>query len=996
MAWQLFDRIRGFTRSAGIYQQDRLLQDQPSIDKLISGNQFLDFNQQQALLDQTNLQINRLERYKDYDQMDEVGEASLALDLYADESSIVDPEYKHTVIIKSAHSSVKHALEDLFHNRILIDRIIRAMVRYLVKYGDAPFEIIPTTDRDGVATIKFINVYNFTRVETKYGDLVGFFHQDEMAAEPTFLHPWQVVHFRLTEYGNIYHPYGRCAEFGTRVSTPSGYKNIEDFKPGDDVYCFANNKLVPTKVVAACHSGEKKILKIKTRHFENRCSENHPVMVRQWNLKPFKYGKKWFADLVYKRADEVEIGDELVVPRTPESNNYNILGNIGSMNVVADEKFARLFGFLIGDGWLMRRHGKNTGVEFANGVDSNLNKYYGELLDNYSPNKIRSYKKNGSQSTLVEDATHTCSKDFADFLEKKCGFIQGSYNKRIPQWVYSSPMSVQKEFIRGLIDSDGSSNVDEWKCERLQLELSNYELIKDVKMLLHKMGLKCGQILKRNRDEDTTIIHSQEYDRLDSWTIYFYRSDLFEAAGRHVQHLAGSRGYNSRKKESSKFGKDVIFEPVVSIEDGGTKPTADIQVDHPASNFVADGVVVHNSILEGGRKAFKQLRLMEDAALIYRITRAPEKRLFSIPVGNIPTKEVPEYIQAIARQFKNQRFYDPRTGEFNERYSPLIQEDDFFLPKRPDGSGPAIDILKGAENLDQIADIDYFKKKMVAPMHIPFSRVGIGEGSGENSEKSLASEHSQFAKAVQYVQREIAIGLQKVAICHLAMAGYTAKQIKDFSITMTATNAIDELYRIETWSGRTRVMADLKDLGWFPDVWIVTRFTDLSPDEIQELKTMESQLGSDEGVDEEALGLGGGGGGGGGIDDLLGAEEGEGLDELEGLEAEGEGGEDGEAEDLEDLGLGEKSMYNAYKEKKVLQEHKLQRKRRIIKEFVEKIRNMGMNNGGEKANETSAYENLRMENEFDGLESKSNIGGGVLEEDIKSEAKEEYKKILSE
>ena len=452
--WLAFDRIRALTRTYNVFQAERVFQNQSSLDRLTAGGEFLDFNQQSAILDQTNLQINRLERYKDYEQMDQTGEISLALDLYADEASLVDPERKHTLIIRARNRRLKRELEDLLFNTLQWDTYCRPSVRYLCKYGDMPYEVVLTANRDGVSSLRFMNVYNFTRIETRFGDLVGFFYMDAISPEPQFFHPWQVMHMRLTSFENIYHPYGR-------------------------------------------------------------------------------------------------------------------------------------------------------------------------------------------------------------------------------------------------------------------------------------------------------------------------------------------------------------------------------------------------SVIDGGRKAFKQLRLMEDAALIYRITRAPEKRKFTIPVGLIPPKEVPEYMQMIARNFKRQRFYNPTTGTFDERYSPLIQEDDFFLPQRPDGTGPDVTVLPGAENLDQIADIEYFKKKMIAPTKIPFARVGIGEGGGEASEKSLSQSHSEFAKAVQWVQREVSTGLTKIAIIHLALRDYSVEDLKGFEIALTATSAMEELYRIETWQTRVGVMADLKELGWFPKEWIVTHFTDLSPDEIEELKEME-------------------------------------------------------------------------------------------------------------------------------------------------------------
>tara|TARA_R110000751_G_scaffold86486_1_gene172142 strand:+ start:45 stop:1610 length:1566 start_codon:yes stop_codon:yes gene_type:complete len=389
------------------------------------------------------------------------------------------------------------------------------------------------------------------------------------------------------------------------------------------------------------------------------------------------------------------------------------------------------------------------------------------------------------------------------------------------------------------------------------------------------------------------------------------------------------------------------------------------------------------SIIDGGRKAFKQLRLMEDAALIYRITRAPEKRKFLIPVGLIPPKEVPEYMQMIARNFKRQRFYNPTTGAFDERYSPLIQEDDFFLPRRPDGAGPDVETMPGAENLDQIADIEYFKKKMIAPTKIPFSRVGIGDGSGEASEKSLSQSHSEFAKAVQWVQREIASGLTKVAIVHLALRGYSVEDLKGFEIALTATSAMEELYRIETWQTRASVMGDLKDLGWFPKEWIVTHFTDLSPDEIEEMDEMESieKSGGEGAVPGGGLGPIGGGGG---IDDL-----GEGLDEggdLETPEADVDIASmlDADAEAGGDVDAGlegelEAEGYDLEADKRMIAElarnEKVAKKRQILESWAKK---RGKSYSTDDKEFGSGFSHLVESKELDGLTSESvgdNVGG---------------------
>jgi intein/homing endonuclease len=852
MSWPLFDRIRAYANYAGVHQQERVFQDQSSLDRLLSSGEFIDFNQQQALLDQTNLQINRLERYKDYEQMDEVGEISLALDLYADEASMADPERRHTLVIKSLYKDVQEELEDLFFQRLAMDNQVRPMVRYVCKYGDFPAEIVPTQDRKGVGSLKFMNVYNFTRVETKFGDLIGFYYQDELMAEPVFLHPWQVMHLRLTSFENIYHPYGRCGNILSRIWTPTGSKVMKDLQPGDEVYCLEDRKAVTTKVVKFISSGSKSTVVIKTKHRTIQVTPEHPVLVViKDNYIITKFGvKRDISTQQYVLASELVVGDKLILPKIHDDgvlinlDAHKIIGHAGRnflFPVNVDVSFAKLIGFLIGDGWTSANNSK---LEFAEGIYPDLNQKYIDIIKSYGfvgepYHREGEFSQYGKFVFSAKELAQTCA---------NMGLIGRAWEKRIPTWVFIATEEIKLAFIEGLVDSDGSTNIDEWGCERFQIELTSEELVKDLKVLLDQMNYKCGNISKRNRKEIIITINDTECQRRNSWVLYWYNSkmpsgDLSHQGSRRTKYLNNSDDY--------------LVETIVSIEDGGEIEVGDIQVESSAHNFIADGVVVHNSILEGGRKAFKQLRLMEDAALIYRITRAPEKRMFKIPVGNIPAKEVPEYIQAIARQYKNNRFFDPRTGNFNERFSPLIQEDDFFLPVRPDGSGPTIETLKGAQNLDDIKDIEYFKKKMIAPTKIPFARVGIGaDGSGQGHEKSLSSTNSEFSKAVQWVQREVSMGLTKVAICHLAMAGYSIEQIKGFSISMSATSAIDELYRIETWGSRATVMANLKDLGWFPKEWIVTRFTDLSPEEIQELDELQQQ--------EPADGGGGGGGGGGG------------------------------------------------------------------------------------------------------------------------------------
>ena len=466
MSFVLWDRLRLFAKRGDIFSHENLLQNQPDTNKVFPVNsaEVVDITDPAYLLEQTNVQINRMERYKDYDQMDEVGEISLALDMYADEASLRDPERNHSVFVRTGNMRVKKEIETFLYDSINIDSHIRPMVRYLTKYGDLPIEIIPTAERDGLDSFRPMQVYNFTRIETKYGDLVGFFHQED-GQEPQYYHPWQVAHMRLTSFEQIYHPYGR-------------------------------------------------------------------------------------------------------------------------------------------------------------------------------------------------------------------------------------------------------------------------------------------------------------------------------------------------------------------------------------------------SLLDGARRDFRRLRLMEDAALVYRLTRAPEKRVFKVPIGNIAPKERQQYVDLVARRFKKHKFIDPTTGAINERYAPHIQDDDYWIPVTDEGKGVEIDTLQGAENLDAIGDIEYFKKKMISALKIPFHRVGLGEAEGDPG-KSIASQSPEFAKAVQWVQDQLLVGIKKMVLVHLILKGYSVDDLRGFELKMTSASAIDELYRIETWSSRTDVMGGLKDLGMFPEEWIVSHFTDITEDELELMKkTKELQIYKDTEPDE--------------------------------------------------------------------------------------------------------------------------------------------------
>jgi hypothetical protein len=164
------------------------------------------------------------------------------------------------------------------------------------------------------------------------------------------------------------------------------------------------------------------------------------------------------------------------------------------------------------------------------------------------------------------------------------------------------------------------------------------------------------------------------------------------------------------------------------------------------SNFLPYG----KSMLEGARKVWKQLTLMEDAMLIHRIMRAPEKRVFKLDIGNIPPNEVENFMQQIINKMKKIPVIDQATGEYNLRYNIESVTEDYFLPVRGGDSGTEIDTLPGLSNNDAIDDIEYLRNKMMAALKIPKAFLGYEESVG--SRATLAAEDVRFARTIERIQ----------------------------------------------------------------------------------------------------------------------------------------------------------------------------------------------------------------------------------------------------
>lgn len=611
--------------------------------------------------------------------------------------------------VHSNNNNVKQILENLFNDILNIQFNLWSWTRNMCKYGDFYLKLYITPEY-GVYMVEPISAYNVERIENAdpYNKrYVKFQLRPTDTSQSEVLENYEMAHFRLMSDSNFL-PYGKCLTANSYVKTEFGSKRIDEVKVGDKVWSFDKelNEFSLTSVLNKCSSGVKETLRISSQHNEIECSPDHPILIYSNNIMEYKLAKNIsIGDLFVLTSNTIEKSRLLCLNKTllTEGNCNGWRNNLETLPSYPDGKFARFFGFMLGDGWINK--GLNR-VSFAAGIDETLNERYANLLGEYSRKDpiILPPKENSGGQRYVD------SKLLAEFLHIN-GFVGDATTKRIPQWVYELDEWSKLEFIRGLVDADGSVFTDKWNVNRYAIELANKPLVEDIKELLRGMNIKCSNV-KSRRIEGETEICGVKCHRNTAHYIYFY--------------LDGNRKSQLQKYDFVK-NKNIILDPIISITENGLHETYDIQIESSNSNFIANGIVVHNSMIEGARRVWKQLSLMEDAMLIHRIMRAPEKRIFYTDIGNIPPTEVDAYMQKMMDKMKKVPYMDEQSGEYNLRFNLQNMVEDYYIPVRGGDSGTKIDTLGGME-WTGTEDIEYLRNKLMAALKIPKAFLGYEEG----------------------------------------------------------------------------------------------------------------------------------------------------------------------------------------------------------------------------------------------------------------------------
>lgn len=236
------------------------------------------------------------------------------------------------------------------------------------------------------------------------------------------------------------------------------------------------------------------------------------------------------------------------------------------------------------------------------------------------------------------------------------------------------------------------------------------------------------------------------------------------------------------------------------------------------------------SAIEPARKVYKSLSLMEDAMLIFRIMRAPDRRLIKIDIGNIPPEMEEAYIEEIKNMMKRTPYFDESTGQYNLRFNIENHIEDWFMPVRGGESGTNVETLGGLENQGQIDDIEYLKNKMHAALKIPKSFLQ-SDDVGETAKSSLSAQDIRFARTIERLQKIFVSELYKIAIVHLFVQGFKGKDLIDFEIYLTNPSMIYERQRIELLTSKMELVQAIKEQNIFSDKYIYENIFNMTEDE---------------------------------------------------------------------------------------------------------------------------------------------------------------------
>ena len=422
--------------------------------------------------------------------------------------------------------------------------------------------------------------------------------------------------------------------------------------------------------------------------------------------------------------------------------------------------------------------------------------------------------------------------------------------------LYGQQLNVNYQYLRAQLYSDYDV------MDTDAIIASALDIVSDECSLKNEMG----EVLQiRSSDEDVQkILYNLFYDVLNiefnmwSWVRqmckygdFFLKLEIAEKFGVYnvipytAYHIMRQENYDKKNPASVRFR----FSPDGYVGGTGqyTVPNQNVQ-DDSSGIYFDNYEMAHfrlltdvnylpygRSYIEPARKLFKQYTLMEDAMLIHRISRAPEKRVFYINVGAIPPNEVENFMQKTIRTMKKTPYMDPQTGEYNLKYNMQNMLEDFYIPVRGNDTATKIDTTKGLE-YNGIEDVAYLRDKLFAALKVP--KAFMGYDKDLSGKATLAAEDIRFARTIDRIQRIILSELYKIALVHLYTQGYRGETLTNFEISLTTPSIIYDQERIALMKEKVDLAKNIMEAQLLPTDWIYHNVFHFSEDQFDEYREL--------------------------------------------------------------------------------------------------------------------------------------------------------------
>lgn len=438
-------------------------------------------------------------------------------------------------------------------------------------------------------------------------------------------------------------------------------------------------------------------------------------------------------------------------------------------------------------------------------------------------------------------------------------------NKQITGVTNSNPFGDRFKRIHTTSNPRYNQNYGEIRLAKLEY-YNDYEAMDFDAIINSALDIYADESLVRNTEGKTLIVHSENdkikqilnnlfYDIINIehtlWPLirslckygdYYWYLDLEKDIGiKNIipispYYLRREEGFDSANPQAYRFQNEGAEVGGYSMHtfsaDGGNTFNA-YEMAHfrllSDSNFLPYG----RSAIEGARKEYKKLTLMEDAMLLYTIMRAPERRVFKIDVGNMSPEAIDVYMEQVKNELQKTPYLDERTGDYDLKYNLFNMLEDFFFPVRAGNTSTEVDTLGGLQNNSAMEITEYLRKKMMAALKIPSSFLGYEENIGKST---LAAEDIRFARTIERIQNVVTSELKKIAIIHLYIQGYRNEELASFDLKLNNPSIVYKRQEVDLMNEQMSLVSNLLDSKMFSRRWVYENIFKLTKSEYSDIE----------------------------------------------------------------------------------------------------------------------------------------------------------------